>query len=76
MRLLGYHSISMFDHSQLITHNFLLNPEIFACIQLAGWLVGFWCTHFRDLAPLIIHSRDLAPLINSVLVLVSSAKVT
>ena len=18
-----------------------------------GWLVGFWCTHFRDLAPLI-----------------------
>ena len=30
-----------------------------------GWLVGFWCTHFRDLAPLI----------NSVLELVSSAKV-
>ena len=33
--------------------------------MLVGWLVGFWCTHFRDLAPLI----------KSVLVLVSRAKV-
>ena len=29
------------------------------------WLVGFWCTHFGDLAPLIIS----APLINSVILL-------
>ena len=21
--------------------------------RMLGWLVGFWCTHFRDSAPLI-----------------------
>ena len=31
--------------------------------RLVGWLVGLWCTHFRDLAPLI----------NSILVAVKCA---
>ena len=31
-------------------------------ILKVGWLVGLWCTHFRDLAPLI----NSTPLINSV----------
>ena len=41
---------------------------------LVGWFVGFWCTHFLDLPPLINSFLViLAPLINSVPV--SSAKV-
>ena len=60
--------------------NLPFSPEIYAHLYkdnvtqrsvnvtdpIPGWLFGFWCTHFRELAPLI----------NSVLVLhvVSSAK--
>ena len=42
--------------------NSAVKPCKLAKLQV-GWLVGFWCTHFRDSAPLI----NLAPLINSVI---------
>ena len=58
--------------------NLLFSPEIYAYLYndnviqhffnvidpIPSWLFVFWCTHFRELAPLI----------DSVLVLVSSAK--
>ena len=31
----------------------LVDSPRFSISNLVGWLVGFWCTHFRDLAPLI-----------------------
>ena len=47
-------------HKSLCSKLQIFKSRYVKCLRLVGWLVGFWCTHFRDLAPLINSLQRLS----------------